>query len=134
MNDRDIADCDYATLATFRHELRCFLRFSEHAAKQSGLTAQQYQALLAIRAAPGATLLVGELAAQLLIKPHSATELVNRLERLSLIDRSTTTDDGRQVSITLTEKARTLLTSLGSIHRSELKRLRPMLSGLMDKL
>lgn len=134
MADRDITDHDYETLATFRHELRRFLQFSEQAAKQSGLTAQQYQALLAIRAAPHATLLIGELATQLLVKPHSATELVDRLERLGLIDRSPSAEDGRQVQVSLTQKARMLLISLAATHRTELKRLRPLLSGLIDKL
>ncbi len=134
MADHDITDHDYATLARFRHELRRFLRFSDHAAKRSGLTAQQYQALLAIRAAPDTTLLVGELAAQLLIKPHSATELVDRLERLSLIGRNPSAEDGRQVRVSLTEEAKALLISLAATHRSELKRLRPLLSALMDQL
>jgi DNA-binding MarR family transcriptional regulator len=134
MIDRDLADHDYETLATFRHELRRFLRFSERAAQAAGLTAQQYQALLAIRAAPDTMLLVGELAAQLLIRPHSATELVDRLERLYLIDRSHMTEDRRQVRVSLTEKAKTLLISLGASHRVELKRLGPLLSDLMAKL
>jgi len=43
------APVDYETLARFRYELRRFQAFSEAAANKSGLTAQQHQALLAIR-------------------------------------------------------------------------------------
>lgn len=134
MAGRDLANCDYQTLAMFRHELRRFLRFSERAAKQVGLTAQQYQALLAIRAAPEATMLVGELADQLMVRPQSATELIDRLERLDLIARCTTTDDRRQVQVALTAKTRDLLGSLAANHRVELKRLGPLLADLTARL
>ena len=40
----------YRALAGFRYELRRFLHFSENAARGAGLTPQQHQALLAIRA------------------------------------------------------------------------------------
>ncbi len=43
----------YETQAAFRFALRQFLRFSETAARDVGLTPQQYQALLAIRGYPG---------------------------------------------------------------------------------
>lgn len=134
MASRDIADHDYQTLAMFRHELLRFLRFSERAAKQAGLTAQQYQALLAIRAAPEATMLVGELAGRLLIRPHSATELIDRLERLDLITRQPATEDRRQVRVALTAKTHDMLVSLAATHRLELKRLGPLLADLMARL
>ena len=40
----------FAGLAGFRFALRQFLSFSEAAVKSAGVTAQQYQAMLAIRA------------------------------------------------------------------------------------
>ena len=43
---------DYAQLAAFRHALRGFLRFSEAAAAEAGLTAQHYQAMLVLRGWP----------------------------------------------------------------------------------
>jgi len=134
MPARDLADHDYRTLATFRHELRRFLRFSVRTAKQAGITAQQYQALLAIRASPASTMLVGELASQLMIRPHSATELIDRLERLDLIERCPATQDRRQVSVTLTGRARDLLVSLAASHRVELKRLGPQVAELLARL
>jgi hypothetical protein len=40
---------DYAQLASFRHTLRGFLRFSEAAAGREGLSSQHYQAMLILR-------------------------------------------------------------------------------------
>src|SRR3546814_5115611 len=54
-------------------------------ANEVGLSAQQHQALLAIRGAEDAKATVGYIAERLILKPHSASELVHRLEKLSLI-------------------------------------------------
>src|SRR4051812_14923442 len=71
---------DYARLAAFRGQLREFLRFSEDAAAAVGLTAQHYQAMLELRAAPdGAQLSINDLAGKLLIRHNSAVGLVDRL-------------------------------------------------------
>ena len=110
------------------------MRFSENAAAKNGLTPQQYQALLAIRAAPDARLHVGELAEQLLIRPNSATELVNRLESLGFVTRRTAENDRRQILIELTRIAKEILAALASIHRLELQRLGPLLSDLLTRL
>ena len=50
---RSMSRGEYETLAAFRYALRQFLRFSEVAAQEAGLTPQQYQALLAIKGYPG---------------------------------------------------------------------------------
>ena len=83
----DLTDTDYEALAEFRHTMRGFLHFSEAAANNVGLMPQQHQALLAIRAARGRQISVGELADRLLLRPHSVTGLVDRLVRLGLIVR-----------------------------------------------
>ena len=124
-----VSDADYETLARFRFELRQFLRFSEQAAQAAGLTGPQHQALLAIRAAPGATMRVGELAERLLLRPHSASGLVDRLEKLELVRRDTAADR-RQVALALTPRADELLASLSATHRAELRRLQPLLARL----
>jgi len=130
----EVRDEDYATLATFRYELRHFLHFSENAAAEAGLTAQQHQALLALRAAPGGSMLVGTLAERLMLRPHSASGLVDRLMGLGLVERSRADGDRRQVHILLTEMGRTVLASLAASHRAELRRLRPLLTDLMRRL
>jgi DNA-binding MarR family transcriptional regulator len=129
----DLSDEHYVALASIRHELRRFLHFSEQAASGSGITPQQHQALLAIRAA-GGELLVGSLAEQLLLKPHSASEHVDRLARLGLVVRKAGTSDRRQVAVALTAEGRSLLASLSLVHRDELRRIRPLLTQLIEQL
>ena len=127
-----LSDHDYRTLADFRQTLRGFLHFSEEAAEAVGLTAQQHQALLAIKAADGLT--VGELAVRLLVRPHSATGLANRLERLGYVARVPAMGDRRRVDLVVTDLAETLLRSLSASHRAELRRLGPMLTELLARL
>ncbi|MGN6376193.1 MAG: MarR family winged helix-turn-helix transcriptional regulator [Sphingomonas sp.] len=130
----EIGDQDYAALAAFRFELRRFLRFSETAARKAGLTPQQHQALLAIRAAGEGGMLIGDLAEQLLLKPHSTSELVNRLADHNLVTRHATADDRRQVRIMPSGHAHQVLASLADSHRAELRRLRPLLLRLLEAL
>lgn len=74
-----LEDADYQALGDFRRAIREFLAFSAEGAKANGLTSQQHQALLAIRTHQGAEAMsVGELAACLLIKNHSAIGLTAR--------------------------------------------------------
>jgi DNA-binding MarR family transcriptional regulator len=127
-------DSDYATLAGFRYALREFVRYSEAAAESAGLTPRQHQALLAIRAGSGGTLHVGELAERLSLKPHSTSELVQRMVEQGLVRRQTGADDKRQVTVRLTERGEALLETLSQSHRAELRRLRPMLQELLAGL
>ncbi len=130
----DIRTEDYSRLAQIRRELRLFLHFSESAAGDVGLTGPQYQALLALRAAPDRSLRVGQLAEQLLLKPHSATGLVDRLALLGHVERIASNDDKRRVSVRLTDRAEKVLASLAQAHRAELRRMRPMLTDLLARL
>lgn len=132
MEDVKIRDEDYALLATFRYELRRFLQFSERAADDAGVTAQQHQALLAIRAAPGAAMPVGALAERLMLRPHSTTGLIDRLQKLDLVERFPADGDRRQVLVRLTPMGETLLATLSEAHRAELRRLTPLLAGLTE--
>lgn len=129
-----LSDGDYQTLAEFRHAIRRFLAFSEDEAAAHGLTPQQHQALLVIRAAgkDGAT--VGLVAERLILKPHSATGLVDRLEGLGLLSRQASAQDRRRAILKLTPRARRQLAALTAMHRQELKRLRPVLGMIMAQL
>lgn len=128
------AAVDYAALSDFRHALRCFLLFSEQRAAEFGLTAQQHQALLAIRGAAEAHVTIGFLAERLVIKPHSASGLVDRLEALDLVARSQSAQDRRQALIVLTPRALDLLAQLSATHQEELRRLRPTFMALLTRL
>jgi DNA-binding MarR family transcriptional regulator len=125
---------DYETLAAFRYELRRFLQFSEQAAKSVGLTPQQHQALLAIRAAPVGGLAIGELAEQLFVQPHSASELADRLIAQDLLKRETAGDDRRRTCLRLTPAAIERLDRLSPAHRAEVVRMRPTLNSILRRL
>jgi DNA-binding MarR family transcriptional regulator len=131
---KPLSDEDYKTLAAFRYALRHFSNFSESAARQAGLTLQQHQALLAIRASDDQMMSVGELAAFLFIRPHSASELVNRLEAVDLVSRVPHPQDRRAMTLRLTDAAADALAALSLTHRDELRRLRPMLTRLLEQL
>lgn len=126
-------DGDYAALADFRAALRGFLAFSEARAGEVGLAPQQHQALLAIRGAPAGQATIGYLAERLILKPHSASELVSRLEALDLIERRTAEGDRRRTLLMLTGRAEVLLAELSATHREEIRRLKPLLLDLLDR-
>lgn len=127
---KPLTDTDYRHLAEFRHLLRQFLAFSEDAARRAGLSPQQHQALLAIKGS-GGRLTVGELAARLAIKPNSAVGLADRLVKSELVLRQSNSKDRRRVQLTLTAIASRKLADLSQSHRTELKRLAPMLAPLL---
>ncbi|HEY8932206.1 MAG TPA: MarR family transcriptional regulator [Rariglobus sp.] len=129
-----LAKDDYELLAEFRYTLRKFLGFSETMAVKHGVTAQQYQALLAIEGFPGRNwVTVGELAERLRTTHHSAVGLVDRMETLKLVCREKSSEDRRRVHVTLTAKGRGLLEKLYRVHRAELATVGPHLIGLLQK-
>ena len=125
---------DYVALADFRQALRQFMVFSEERAAEHGLTPQQHQALLAIRGAPGEHVTIGDLAKRLVLKPHSATGLVDRLESVGLVERRASATDRRSATIDLTPKALESLERLSATHQEELRRLRPMFMALLTRI
>jgi DNA-binding MarR family transcriptional regulator len=132
VTDGELTESDFQTLAGFRRALRGFAYFSEAAAEGVGLTPQQHQALLAIKAENGLT--VGELADRLLLKPHSATGLVDRLVKSGLLVRQTSKQDRRRTELAMTAKSDGLLRALSDSHRAELRRLKPLLIELLQKI
>ncbi len=135
MADEELSDAEYRSLAAFRHALRRFLRFSEAAAAEQGLTPQQHQALLAIRGAgTERRLAVGGLAEQLQIRPNSAVGLASRLAAQGLVRRESGSGDQRHVLLALTPAADALLERLSQAHRRELRRLSPRLRALLVEL
>ncbi|ARP82025.1 hypothetical protein CAL12_15175 [Bordetella genomosp. 8] len=129
--DHTLQPADFVALAQLRFTLRQFLAFSETAAAGCGLTPQQHQALLAIKAASGETMTVGEVADWLLLRPHSAGELINRLERMGLVERRPDETDRRKVHIGLTQGAQDKLDALSSAHYDELRAIGPLLRNLL---
>jgi DNA-binding MarR family transcriptional regulator len=117
---------EYRSLSAFRHSLRRFLDFSTREARELGLTSQQYQALLAMKAhQPEGALSIGELARDLFVEHHSAVELVDRLEERRLVKRVVSTVDGRRVDLRLTVAGEAAIAQLAATHREELRLIGP---------
>lgn len=124
---------EYQQLASFRYALRSFLRFSEAAAEKVGLTAQHYQALLALCATDGRAT-INDLAHELLIRHNSAVGLVDRLTSQGLVSREPSPEDGRKVILRLTAKGDRVLEKLAGVHREELRRIGPQLEALLHDI
>lgn len=130
-----LATSDYAQLAAFRHALRGFLRFSEAAAADAGLTTQHYQAMLVLRGCPDEQrVTIGDLARQLLIRHNSAVGLVDRLVDEGLVVREPSRTDRRKVELRLTGRGRQVLAKLAAMHRGELQRIGPFLTRFFRQL
>jgi DNA-binding MarR family transcriptional regulator len=124
-----LAKAEFEALAEFRYQLRRFLRFSEEATRESGITPLQYQLMLQIKGFPGrdwAT--IGELAERLQAKHHGVVALVSRCESLGLVQRQASTSDLRRVEIRLTTEGERCASRLARLHRDELASLQ----GLLD--
>jgi DNA-binding MarR family transcriptional regulator len=122
-------------LLEFRTGLRLFLKWSRDQAGKAGLAPSQHQLLLAIRGhrdEKGPT--IGDVARYLLIKPHSAAELVGRAEEAGLVGRSSDPDDRRAVRLRLTRSGEKVLEAITDATLEELERLRPKLRGVWSGL
>jgi DNA-binding MarR family transcriptional regulator len=108
----------------FRYRLRCFLRFSEEAARREGITVLQYQLLLHVCGFPGrewAT--ISELAERLQSHHHGVVALVTRCEELELVQRKPDPEDRRQVQVHLLPKGRRHVQRLVVMHDEQLPAL-----------
>jgi DNA-binding MarR family transcriptional regulator len=134
MSNRQLKPADYRLLAEFRFLLRQFLVFSEEKASEIGLSAQQHQALLAIKGHGDGMPTVGDLASRLAIRHNSAVGLVDRLALAGYIVRRTDGEDRRRVTLTLAKKGEAVLEKLTTAHRDELRRMAPLLKPLLAQL
>lgn len=128
-----LTDAEYSVLGRFRIALRIFLHFSEDAARSAGVTPNQHQLLLAIRASPTPPT-IGEMAYALQLRHHSTVELVDRAGDAGLVARETDTDDRRRQRLRLTREGERVLASLSATHREELRRFREEMADLLREL
>jgi DNA-binding MarR family transcriptional regulator len=135
MDDKDapISDAEYQRLLAFRTELRRFTRWSESAAKDAGLTPALHQLLLAIRGlSVEAPPPIGDVAEVLLVRHHSAVELVARAEALHLITRGTSTTDHREVRLRLTQLGAERLQGLSRQHLGRLQQVSDAIRDVLE--
>lgn len=127
---------DYQRLLAFRMELRSFLRWSEEAAHQAGLTPSIHQLLLVTRGhrtvAEGPT--VGEAAEALHIRHHSAVELAQRAEAMGLVQRERDGEDHRRVRLRLTDEGQACLEVLTRDHLARIATLAQTLEKVVHQV
>jgi DNA-binding MarR family transcriptional regulator len=124
-------DDEYQRLLAFRNRLRRFDHWSSQAAAAHGLTHAQHQLLLAVRGHPGPDApTIGDVADALLVKRHTASELVDRTVALGLLERVRDDADHRRVLLRLTDAGGDVLRQLTDVHLDELRRLAPLLGDL----
>jgi len=125
---RNLPLATYRSLSEFRHQVRCFLRYSEDAARAHDIEPQQHQLLLAIKGLPkGKTPTIGELAGRLQIRHHSTVDLIDRLVKAGRIVREHGTGDRREVLVRLTPEGERILRDLSKEHQTELTKIGPKL-------
>jgi DNA-binding MarR family transcriptional regulator len=135
MTSPRLSTSDYRALARFRRALRRFQRFSETAARRTGLTPAQHQLLLAIRGHDGdGPPTVADVAESLQLKHHSTVELIDRASSNSLVARRPDADDARRVRLALTAHGEEKLAELSVQHREELRRFRAEMIDILHEL
>jgi DNA-binding MarR family transcriptional regulator len=114
--------------AQFRYALRKFLRFSENAARNCGVTPQQHQLMLGVGGFTGRnSATVSELAEFLQERPHSVLGLIERATQHGLVRRAQDKTDRRVVNVSLTASGRRILTRLTALHQGEARRIQEFL-------
>ena len=128
----DASLLEYQHAAEFRAALRRFLRVSEDASREHGLTPRRHLLLLMIKGAPDGTetSTVSELCERLQLAQSTVTELVQRAEGAGLIRREQSGADGRVVNLHLTDEGEQRLAGLNA----DLRRERELLSRVLGEL
>lgn len=124
-----------AAMAEFRYELRRFLHFSETSAETQGISAQKYQLLQVVEAASAAgRVTISTIAERMVLRHNSAVELVDRAERLGLVERLSDETDLRRSIVVLTEAGRRTLMQVAAAHLVELERSGPAMMEALARL
>ncbi len=124
----DFDSRQYRALAELRYRIRCFLTFSESAARAAKVEPQQHQLLLVLKTLPADEKpTVRAVAERLQIRHNSAVDLVKRTDERGLVERRTSAADRREASLRLTPAGQRLLRRLSLAHRSELSSAAPAL-------
>ena len=128
----ELTRSDFENLLPFRVILRRFLHWSQTEARAAGLTPAQHQLLVAIKGHRGGQdPTIGDLAGYLLLRHHSAVELVDRAAAAGLVERRSDAEDGRLTRVGLTAHGEARLGKLTPAHLDELQNLAPVLDQLV---
>jgi DNA-binding MarR family transcriptional regulator len=129
-------ELELARVASFRSELRRFLRRTETVTAAVGLTPQRYDLLLMIRVADaaGEGVRLTDLCELLHLQQTAVTELVKRSEQAGLIDRRAAADDGRVSLLKLTAEGERRLLGVVDALRDDRRSLAAELQEIDDLL
>lgn len=117
-------------LSDFRYRLREFLRFSENASREEGITALQYQLLLHTQGFAGRDWAsISELAERLQAQAHGVVALVTRCEEAGLVQRVESAVDRRSVEVHLLPAGKRKLQALAAMHAGQLAELAKVVSA-----
>lgn len=126
---------DYRALAEFRHQLRCFMTFSEERCRAAGLEPQQHQLLLSLKGLPeGQRPTIRTLAERLQLKHHTVVGLLDRLARRKLVVRQKSETDGREILIRMTLNGERMIRRLSEAHQAELRMAGPALVRALEAI
>lgn len=129
----DMPESVIAYLAQFRYTLRRFLRFSENAARECGVTPQQHQLMLGVAGFTGyGSATVSKLAEFLQEQPNSVVGLIERATQRGLVRREQDAKDRRVVNVLLTDAGRETLVRLTRLHQEEFLRVQDILKFRLD--
>ena len=127
-SNRSLTTREYRALAELRYQVRLFLAFREQTARKKGLEPQQYQVLLTVKgAAADSEVTVGSVAERMLVRPHTAVEMLDRLAERGMVARTRHKDDHRKMLVRLTAKGERTLRALALASREELQSSGPEL-------
>ena len=134
-NIRPLSEPEYLALGEFRYQLRRFLRHMEEASRLLGANPQQYQLVLAVKGLPAGTIpTISQLAERMQLNHNSMVELVDRCEQNRLLRRARSSNDRRQVTLSITPEGEALLRKLGVAAREELAEMGPTLVDAIQQL
>lgn len=126
---------EYRSLAAFRYEIRCFLAFSERAARDAGVEPQQHQMLLAVRGLPlDLRPTIGTIAERLCVQHHTAVALADKLECAGLLKRERSITDRREVLLRVTPEGEALLGRLSELHQAQLRNAGPRMVETLSQI
>jgi DNA-binding MarR family transcriptional regulator len=127
-----VAGNPYAKAAAFRAALRRFLRTSEDAAREAGITPRQHLLLLQIAGCDDGRTTVSDLVGTLALTQSAVTELVQRAEQAGLVQRTASAADGRVCHLSLTPTGEQRLAEVHDALGPERTKLRQVVDALED--
>jgi len=121
---------DYLLLSGFRRELRIYLDKSEALCRSHALTPMQYQLLLEIASfSAGEELHMGNLADNLQLTKHGILSLIDRCERMGLVERYTDQQARKKILVRLLPQGTRLVDLLVRLHKQQLQSVQEILAS-----